>query len=212
MKEPGENALKSVPPFKLLPLPYSQDALQPMISSNTLSFHYLKHHQKYVTTTNEIIQGTTFEKSSLENIIQKTKDQPQYQKLFNNAGQTFNHWFYWNSLTPSGGEIPKGPIAGAINAAFGNYDSFAKELFNTSSKLFGSGWTWLVKDRDGKLAIINTSNGDTPVTLNLTPILTIDLWEHAYYLDYQNKRDDYVLTVINKCLNWNFASKNFSED
>jgi Fe-Mn family superoxide dismutase len=210
MNEPGENVLKDLPPFKLPPLPYAQDALQSVISSNTISFHYLKHHQKYINTTNEIVSGTAFEKSTLEQIIKSTAQQTQFQKLFNNAGQTFNHWFYWNSLSPSGGGIPKGAIASAINKVFGSYDSFAKELFTTSSKLFGSGWTWLVKDSSGALKIMNTANGDTPLSLGLTPLITIDLWEHAYYLDYQNKRDEYALSVINKCLNWDFADKNFS--
>jgi Fe-Mn family superoxide dismutase len=212
MKEQDENVLKSLPPFKLPPLPYTHDALVSAISTNTITFHYQKHHQKYVTTTNELIQGTAFEKSSLEQIIKSTTGQPQHQKLFNNAGQAFNHWFYWNSLSPSGGGIPKGEISTAINTVFGSYDSFAKELFSTSSKVFGSGWTWLVKDNTGTLRIINTANGDTPITQNLTPLLTIDLWEHAYYLDYQNKRDEYVLTVIDKCINWEFASKNFKRD
>ncbi|MBN1603481.1 MAG: superoxide dismutase [Chitinispirillaceae bacterium] len=209
MNEPGKNVLKDLPPFKLPPLPYAQDALQPVISSSTISFHYLKHHQKYINTTNEIISGTAFEKSTLEQIIKSTAQESQYQKLYNNAGQTFNHWFYWNSMKPSGGGIPQGATGAAITRSFGSFDSFAKELFNTSSKLFGSGWTWLVKDNSGSLKIINTANGDTPLTMGLTPLITIDLWEHAYYLDYQNKRDEYALSVINKCLNWEFADINF---
>lgn len=209
MNEPGKNVLRDLPPFKLPPLPYAQDALQPIISSSTISFHYLKHHQKYINTTNEIVSGTAFEKSTLEQIIKSTAQEPQYQKLYNNAGQTFNHWFYWNSMKPSGGGIPQGVTGAAITRTFGSFDSFAKELFNTSSKLFGSGWTWLVKDSSGSLKIINTTNGDTPLPMGLTPLITIDLWEHAYYLDYQNKRDEYALSVINKCLNWEFADINF---
>lgn len=183
--------------FELPPLPYAQDALEPFISANTLSFHYGKHHQAYVNNLNNLIKGTKFENGyTLEQIIMESDG-----GIFNNAAQVWNHTFYWETLG-GGRSIPQGNLLNAIESNFGSFDKF-KEMFSDASvKLFGSGWTWLVKDTGGKLSIRQTSNAANPMTDGFTPLLTCDVWEHAYYLDYQNKRPDYVKNFW-EIINWN---------
>jgi len=184
-------------------LPYAIDALAPHISKETLEFHYGKHHQTYVTNLNNLIPGTEFESAPLEDIVKKSTG-----GIFNNAAQVWNHTFYWNSLSPNGGGEPSGKLADAINAKFGSVEAF-KEAFNKSAAgNFGSGWTWLVKKADGSVDIVNTSNAATPVTTDDTPLLTCDVWEHAYYIDYRNARPKYLETFW-KLANWSFAEKNF---
>ncbi len=186
-------------------LPYADNALDPHISERTISFHYGKHHAAYVNNLNGMIDGTEHADASLEDIIAAAPA----GGMFNNAAQVWNHTFYWNSMSPSGGGDPSGDLAGAIDASFGGADAF-KEQFATSAKTnFGSGWTWLVKDGDG-LAIMNTDDADTPLKHGKTAVLTVDVWEHAYYLDYQNARPAYVETFVEKLLNWEFAAQNFA--
>ncbi len=210
MDQRGIDQIKAFAPFELPPLPYSQNALSPFISEKTVSFHYDKHHKKYVDSTNELIKGTQFEKSTLDQIINITSGKAEHLKLFNNASQAWNHWFYWNSLTPGGKKMPQGKIAEAINSSFGSYDNFAKELIRAAVDQFGSGWAWVIYDK-GKLSITKTDNAINPIIYGQKPILTIDVWEHAYYLDYQNKRIDYVTAVIENCMNWSFAERNMIE-
>lgn len=186
----------------LPPLPYAMDALAPHISKETLEFHYGKHHQTYVTNLNNLIPGTEFESASLEDIVKKSSG-----GVFNNAAQVWNHTFYWNSLSPNGGGEPSGKLADAINKKWGSVAAF-KEAFNKSAAgNFGSGWTWLVKKADGSLDIVNTSNAATPLTTADVPLLTCDVWEHAYYIDYRNARPKYLETFWN-LVNWDFAAKN----
>ncbi|MDY0272482.1 MAG: superoxide dismutase [Fe] [Advenella sp.] len=185
-------------------LPYALDALAPHISQETLEFHYGKHHQAYVTNLNNLIAGTEFENASLEDIIKKSSG-----GVFNNAAQVWNHTFYWNSLSPNGGGEPTGALLEAINAKWGSVAAF-KEAFNKSAAgNFGSGWTWLVKKEDGTLDIVNTSNAATPLTGNDKPLLTCDVWEHAYYIDYRNARPKYLETFWN-IVNWEFAAANLA--
>lgn len=185
-------------------LPYALDALAPHISQETLEFHYGKHHQTYVTNLNNLIAGTEFENASLEEIIKKSSG-----GVFNNAAQVWNHTFYWNSLSPNGGGEPTGALLEAINAKWGSVAAF-KDAFNKSAAgNFGSGWTWLVKKEDGTLDIVNTSNAATPLTGNDKPLLTCDVWEHAYYIDYRNARPKY-LEAFWALVNWEFAAKNFA--
>lgn len=184
-------------------LPYELDALQPHISKETLEYHYGKHHQTYVTNLNNLIKGTEFENSSLEEIVKKSSG-----GVFNNAAQIWNHTFYWFGLKPNGGGEATGELLNAINAKWGNFAAF-KEAFNKSAVgNFGSSWTWLVKKADGSLDIVNTSNAATPLTTTDTPLLTCDLWEHAYYIDYRNQRPKY-LEAFWALVNWEFAAKNF---
>ena len=184
-------------------LPYAHNALEPNISVETLEYHYGKHHQTYVTNLNNLIKGTEFADASLEDIIMKAEG-----GLFNNAAQVWNHTFYWNCLSPNGGGEPSGALADAINSTFGSFAEF-KEKFSTSAVTnFGSGWTWLVKNSDGSVEIVNTSNAGTPLTTGQIPILTCDVWEHAYYIDYRNARPKYVEAFWN-LVNWDFAAKNF---
>ncbi|MBI2254160.1 MAG: superoxide dismutase [Fe] [Proteobacteria bacterium] len=189
--------------IKLPPLPYALDALQPHISKETLEFHYGKHHQTYVTNLNNLIKGTEFEGRSLEDIVKKSSG-----GIFNNAAQVWNHTFYWNSLSPKGGGEPKGALADAIKKKWGSYDSFKAEFAKVAIGTFGSGWAWLVKKADGSLDFASTSNAATPLTGADKPLLTCDVWEHAYYIDYRNKRPDYVGAFWN-LVNWDFAAKNF---
>jgi len=191
--------------FELPELPYSQDALEPHISAETLSFHYGKHHNTYVVKLNGLVGGTEFENKTLEEVIKSSDG-----GVFNNAAQIWNHTFYWNSLSPNGGGEPTGKIADAIASAFGSFDAFKEKLNDKAVNNFGSSWTWLVKKADGTLDIVNTSNAGTPITEDgLTPLLTVDLWEHAYYIDYRNVRPDY-LKAFWSLVNWDFANKNFS--
>lgn len=190
--------------FTLPPLPYALDALAPHISKETLEFHYGKHHQAYVTNLNNLISGTEFESASLEEIVKKSSG-----GVFNNAAQVWNHTFYWNSLSPNGGGEPSGALLAAINAKWGGVAEF-KEAFNKSAAgNFGSGWTWLVKKSDGSVDIVNTSNAATPITTSDVPLLTCDVWEHAYYIDYRNARPKYLENFWN-LVNWEFAAANLS--
>ncbi len=184
-------------------LPYAMDALAPTLSQETLEFHYGKHHQTYVTNLNNLIPGTEFEALSLEDIIMKSSG-----GVFNNAAQVWNHTFYWNCLSPNGGGAPTGALAAAIDAKFGSFEEF-KKLFNQSGATnFGSGWTWLVKNADGSLEIFNTSNAGTPMTSGKQALLTLDVWEHAYYIDYRNARPKYLETIWN-IVNWDFVAANY---
>ena len=185
-------------------LPYALDALQPHISKETLEFHYGKHHQTYVTNLNNLVKGTEFENLSLEDIIRKSSG-----GMFNNAAQIWNHTFYWHSLSPKGGGKPTGDLAKAIDAKFGSFDEFKKQFSAAAVGTFGSGWAWLVKNTDGTVAIESTSNAATPLTTDKKPLLTCDVWEHAYYIDYRNRRPDYVGAFWN-LVNWEFAAKNFA--
>jgi len=193
--------------FTLPPLPYADNALEPVISANTISFHYGKHHKTYVDNLNNLVKGTDFEDASLEKIINETAGKADRAALFNNAAQIWNHTFYWNSLKGGGGGKPSGKVGQMIDAAFGGYDNFKKEFAATTVSQFGSGWGWLVSDGAG-LKIVKTANAEVPFTKGQKPLLTIDVWEHAYYLDHQNKRAAYVDAVIDKLLNWDFAAQN----
>jgi len=191
--------------FQLPELPYAKNALEPHISAETLEYHHGKHHNTYVTNLNNLVPGTEFEGKSLEEII---KAAPA-GGVFNNAAQIWNHSFYWNCLSPNGGGAPAGDLAAAIDKAFGSFDAF-KEKFSTSAATnFGSGWTWLVKSADGSVEIVNTSNAGCPLTDGKTPLLTCDVWEHAYYIDYRNARPKYVEAFWN-LVNWDFAASNFA--
>jgi len=190
-------------PHELPALPYAMDALQPHISKETLEFHYGKHHQAYVTNLNNLIKGTEFEKMPLEEVIRKSKG-----GMFNNAAQIWNHTFYWNSLSPKGGGKPSGALAKAIDAKFGSFDEFKKQFSAAAVGTFGSGWAWLVKNADGSVGIESTSNAATPLTTDKKPLLTCDVWEHAYYIDYRNRRPDYVAAFWH-LVNWEFAARNF---
>lgn len=188
-------------------LPFAKDALAPVISANTLEFHYGKHHKTYVETANKLIAGTDLAEASLEEIIAKTAGDASRAGIFNNAAQVWNHTFYWKSLKPNGGGRPSGDIAAKIDAAWGDYGKFVEDLKNAGLTQFGSGWAWLVIEAD-RLKITKTANADTPLAHGVKPLLTIDVWEHAYYLDYQNRRADYLSAVIEKLLNWDFANAN----
>jgi Fe-Mn family superoxide dismutase len=185
-------------------LPYAIDALEPTISRETLEFHHGKHHQTYVTNLNNLIPGTEFENASLEEIVKGSSG-----GIFNNAAQVWNHTFYWNCLSPEGGSGPSGALADAISSAFGSFDEFKKQFAGSAATNFGSGWTWLVKNADNSLEIVNTSNAGNPMTDGKTPLLTIDVWEHAYYIDYRNARPKY-LEEIWGIVNWSFVESNFS--
>ncbi|MBN1192211.1 MAG: superoxide dismutase [Fe] [Coriobacteriia bacterium] len=185
-------------------LPYAKDALEPHISSETLEYHHGKHHQAYVTNLNSLIPGTEFEDLSLEDIVKKASG-----GIFNNAAQTWNHSFYWNCLSPDGGGEPSGALADAIRATFGSFESFKEEFTKAAVTTFGSGWAWLVKGADGGIAIVSTSNAGCPLTSGQTPLLTCDVWEHAYYVDYRNLRPKYV-EAFWALVNWDFVSDNFS--
>jgi Fe-Mn family superoxide dismutase len=189
--------------YELPGLPYAADALEPVVSEETIDYHYGKHHQAYVTNLNKLVAGTEFEGASLEDIIRKSDG-----AIFNNGAQVWNHTFYWNGLSPDGGGQPSGALGEAIDAAFGSFEAF-KEAFVTSAVgNFGSGWTWLVKNDDGSVEIVNTSNAANPIRDGKTPLLTIDVWEHAYYIDYRNARPKY-LDEIWKLVNWDFVAANY---
>lgn len=191
--------------FELPELPYAINALEPHISQETLEYHHGKHHNTYVTKLNGLIPGTEFEGKSLEDIIKSSSG-----GVFNNAAQIWNHTFYWHSLSPNGGGTPTGALGDAINAKWGSFEAFQKEFDEKAVNNFGSSWTWLVKNSDGSLEIVNTSNAGTPITEGQTPIITVDLWEHAYYIDYRNLRPKY-LEAFWKLANWDFAAENFAK-
>lgn len=188
--------------IELPALPYSNDALAPHISPETIEYHYGKHHRAYVDKLNGMIKGTEFENMSLEEIVKKSAG-----GMFNNAAQVWNHTFYWNCLQANGGGQPTGALADKITADFGSFDKFQEEFTQAAATRFGSGWAWLVKKPDGKLAVCSTANADTPLTAGDTPLLTCDVWEHAYYVDYRNARPKYIETFW-KLVNWDFVSKN----
>jgi len=195
--------------IELPPLPYAQDALAPVISAQTLSFHYGKHHKAYVDNLNKLVAGTDLSETPLEALIKAVAGKSDKAGVFNNAAQVWNHTFFWNSMKPNGGGAPSGAVAKAIDASFGSYDNFKKEFSNAAMTQFGSGWAWLVADK-GQLKIAKTPNAETPLTTGQTALLTVDVWEHAYYLDYQNRRADFVAAVIDKLLNWEFANANLA--
>jgi len=193
----------------LPPLPYAQDALAPVISARTLEFHHGKHHKTYVDTLNKLIAGTELANKRLDEIVRACAGKGDKTKIFNNAAQAWNHAFYWRCLKPGGGE-PTGALRDGIASAFGSTDNFRKEFSAAAVEQFGSGWAWLVADA-GKLKVLKTSNADVPFVTGSTPLLTIDVWEHAYYLDYQNRRPDYVEALVAKLLNWEFAAENLAK-
>lgn len=188
-------------------LPFAEHALDPHISANTLGFHYGKHHATYVKKYNDMVAGTPYDDQSIEDVIVATANDPDKAGVFNNGAQAWNHSFYWNSLSPEGGGKPSGEIAAKIESDLGGYDAFKNEFANAAATQFGSGWAWLVLDA-GKLKIVKTANAQTPLANGMYPLLTIDVWEHAYYLDYQNRRPDYIAAVIDELLNWEFVSEN----
>ncbi|MGD2132416.1 MAG: superoxide dismutase [Maricaulaceae bacterium] len=194
--------------FELPPLPYNRDALAPHISENTLDFHYGKHHQTYVTNLNKLLDGKPEASQSLEDVIRGAAG--SNPGVFNNAAQVWNHTFYWNSMKPGGGGAPQGDIADKINEDFGSYDAFKEAFAQAGATQFGSGWAWLVL-KGGKLEVTKTPNAETPVTDSAaTPLLTMDVWEHAYYLDFQNARPKYIETFLDSLVNWDFANANLS--
>lgn len=192
--------------IELPDLPYDKSALAPHISADTLTFHHDKHHNAYVTKTNELITGTELSDASIEEIAQAAHDKGD-QGLFNQSAQVWNHTFYWNSMSPNGGGAPSGDIADKIKEDFGSYEEFATAFKNAGATQFGSGWAWLVLD-GGKLKVEKTLNADTPLVHGKTPLITMDVWEHAYYLDYQNRRPDYMGAFLEHLINWDFANKN----
>ncbi len=195
-------------PFTLPPLPYADNALEPAISARTIGFHYGKHHQGYVNNLNKLVAGTPLADQPLEAVVKATAT-PDQTVIFNNAAQVWNHTFYWNSLRPKGGGKPSGALAEMIDKSFGGFEQFKAEFAKAAASQFGSGWAWLVKDGD-KLAVVKTGNADTPLVHGQKPLLTIDVWEHAYYLDYQNRRADYVSAVLDTLINWDFAAQNLA--
>ncbi|MBM3468085.1 MAG: superoxide dismutase [Alphaproteobacteria bacterium] len=192
-------------PHTLPNLPYELNALEPHISAQTLSFHHGKHHQAYVTNLNNLIQNTDLADKSLEEIIQLTAKNPEKMGVFNNAAQVWNHTFFWNCMKPQGGGAPTGDLKDLIDQAFGSYEKFAADFKQAAVTQFGSGWAWLVAEK-GNLRIMKTANADLPMVHGATALLTCDVWEHAYYLDFQNRRPDYVDTFLNHLVNWDFAT------
>ena len=188
-------------------LPYEKNALEPHISSRTLDFHHGKHHNAYVTNLNKLIEGTDLASETLEDIIKKTVTIADKAGIFNNAAQVWNHTFYWQSMKPNGGGLPTGDIAEKIDADFAGYNNFIEQLKKAGLTQFGSGWVWLVL-KNNKLVIMKTSNADTPIAHGVKPLLTVDVWEHAYYLDYQNGRGNYLDAFINNLINWEFVNSN----
>jgi superoxide dismutase, Fe-Mn family len=196
--------------FELPPLPFAKDALEPHMSAKTLEFHHGKHHAAYVKTLNELIKGTKFENQPLEDIVRATAADPgkPNRLIFNNAGQAWNHSFFWQCLNPKGGGAPSGMVAKEIDRAFGGYDKFREEFSKAATTQFGSGWAWLVLD-GGTLKVSQTGNAIDPLADGKTALLTLDVWEHAYYLDFQNRRPDFVTTFLDHLVNWDFVARNF---
>jgi Fe-Mn family superoxide dismutase len=194
-------------PFTLPPLPWKDDALAPFVSAQTISFHYGKHHKAYVDNLNGLVKGKPWEKLSLEEVVRASFKDPSTQGIFNNSAQVWNHTFFWHSMRPGGGGQPSGKLLERITTDFGSFDAFKTQFADAAKTQFGSGWAWLVQE-GGKLKVIKTPNAETPITGAAKPILTCDVWEHAYYLDYQNRRPDYVATFLDKLVNWEFAAKN----
>lgn len=192
--------------YELPPLPFDYTALEPHVSKSTLEFHHDKHHAAYVNKYNDMVKGTDMESKSIEEVIKATYNDASKAGIFNNAAQAWNHTFYWNCIKPSGGGKPSGALADKIAADFGSFDKFKEEFATAAATQFGSGWAWLVLDK-GTLKVAKTSNAENPIAMGLTPLLTIDVWEHAYYLDYQNKRPDYIETFISSLINWDFVAE-----
>jgi Fe-Mn family superoxide dismutase len=196
--------------YELPALPYSYNALEPFITAKTLEFHHDKHHAAYVTNFNNLVKDTPMANMSIEEVIKATYQDASKVGIFNNAAQAWNHTFYWECMKGGGGGQPSGALADKINADLGGYDQFRQDFKTAATTQFGSGWAWLVLE-NGKLKITKTGNADTPVALGQTPLLTCDVWEHAYYLDYQNKRPDYVDTFLDKLVNWDFVAANLAK-
>jgi len=196
--------------FELPPLPYDKSALEPHISAKTLEFHHGKHHQAYVTNLNNLVKDTPMASQSLEEIIKATAKDDSKAGIFNNAAQVWNHTFFWNCMKPNGGGKPTGDIAAAIDKAFGGYDKFVEQFKNAAVTQFGSGWGWLAAE-GGQVKVTKTPNAVNPMAQGQTAILTVDVWEHAYYLDYQNRRPDFVQTFIDKLINWDFVAQNLAK-
>ncbi len=195
-------------PLTLAPLPYADTALAPAISQNTLSFHYGKHHKAYVDNGNKAIAGSPLASRPIPEILAATFGKADQAAIYNNVGQAWNHDFYWKSMRPGGGGAPSGRLADKLKSDLGGYDAFKGAFSKVATGRFGSGWAWLVSDAKGKLQVIDTPNADSPLTLGLKPLVVLDVWEHAYYLDYQNRRADYVTAWLDKLVNWEFAEKN----
>ena len=195
----------TAPAFQLPPLPYAQDALEPYISAKTMGFHYGKHHKTYLDNLNKLAVGAPWAGESLEEVIQKTATVPASAAVFNNAAQVWNHTCFWQSMKPGGGGKPTGKLRTMMEESFGSYESFASNFVNTGVAQFGSGWVWLVQDGE-TLKVVKTANADTPVARGQNVLLTCDVWEHAYYLDYQNRRKDFVQTFLDHLANWEFAA------
>lgn len=196
--------------FELPPLPYDKKALEPHISANTLDFHHGKHHQAYVTNLNNLVKDKPLESHGLEDIVTSTFGKADQVGVFNNAAQVWNHTFFWHCMKPGGGGAPSGEVAAAIDASFGSMDKFKEEFKNACVTQFGSGWGWLVAD-GGKLAVMKTPNAENPMAHGKTALLTCDVWEHAYYLDYQNRRPDFVQAFMDSLINWDFVAENLKK-
>src|ERR1017187_4493406 len=206
-KEKMKNTIESVSPYVLPSLPYAEAALAPVISAHTIGFHYGKHHKGYVDNLNKLVAGTEFADLPLEKIITATAGKADKTAIFNNAAQTWNHTFFWRSLTPKGGGEPPALFEQKIETSFGGLEACKNELATAATTQFGSGWVWLVLEGD-EIKVVKTGNADVPMTTGMKPLLTIDVWEHAYYLDYQNRRAEYVNAVLDKLINWDFAAEN----
>jgi superoxide dismutase, Fe-Mn family len=208
----AQNSPQTPPaPFALPALPYADYALEPVISANTVRLHYTKHQKGYVDSLNRLVVETPFADLSLEQIIRSTAGKPEYVELFENAAQAWNHALYWNSLTPGGGGVPPRALRARIDSAFGSIEALKEALQTAATKQFGSGWAWLVLD-GSRLQVVKTANAENPLTAQMKPLLAIDVWEHAYYLDFQNRRADHVKAVIDKLINWEFAAENLEND
>jgi superoxide dismutase, Fe-Mn family len=201
---------KTKPSFALPELPYEESALEPLISARTLSFHHGKHHASYVAKLNQLIEGSVYAGRPLDEVVRRSAGDPAAKRVFNNAAQAWNHDFYWRSMRPKGGGAPGGALRGAIDRDFGGVSEFHTAFAKAAAGEFGSGWAWLVVDKGGALKIAATDDADTPIVRGERPLLTIDVWEHAYYLDYQNRRADYIAAWLDNLISWEFADVNFS--
>ncbi len=196
--------------FTLPALPYAEDALEPVYSARTLSFHHGKHHKAYVDNLNKLVGGTDWENRTLEEIIRASAEDPAKMGIFNNSAQVWNHTFFWHCMKPGGGGKPTGKVAEMLESAFGSYDTFAEQFKATGVGRFGSGWGWLVLE-GGTLKLVSTPNAETPLTRGQVALLTVDVWEHAYYLDYQNRRPDFIQAFLDKLVNWDFVAENLAK-
>lgn len=211
MKQFSIHANQPAAPFILPELPFDKDAFHPDLSAETFDYHHGKHHNTYVVNLNKLIEGSEYEEDDLETIIHKTANKPEKTGIFNNAAQVWNHSFYWHSMKPNGGGAPEGELLDKINKKFGSFENFCAEFKQAGATQFGSGWAWLVIDKAGDLKILKTPNAETPITDNYYPLITCDVWEHAYYIDYRNKRPDYLAVFLDKLVNWSFASENLAQ-